>query len=95
MLPTGDFGDLNEEEDYPEQNVQATYAKASIPGVDSHPLGQNLCLPKLCLLLLKCHCNFWEIMYPVSCLQSKVHVFKLGLMDLHCFSLKLSTRLTW
>jgi hypothetical protein len=28
MLPTGDYSDSGEEEDYPEQNVQATYAKA-------------------------------------------------------------------
>jgi hypothetical protein len=28
MLPTGDYGDSEEEEAYPEQNVQATYAKA-------------------------------------------------------------------
>ena len=27
MLPTGDYSDLEEEEDYPEQNVRATYAK--------------------------------------------------------------------
>jgi hypothetical protein len=28
MLPTGDYCDSEEEEDYPEQNVQAIYAKA-------------------------------------------------------------------
>jgi hypothetical protein len=28
MLPTGDCSDSEEEEDYPEQNVRATYAKA-------------------------------------------------------------------
>jgi hypothetical protein len=28
MLPTGDYSDSEEEEDYPEQNVRATYAKA-------------------------------------------------------------------
>jgi hypothetical protein len=28
MLPTGDYSDSEEEEDYPEQNVRATYVKA-------------------------------------------------------------------
>jgi hypothetical protein len=28
MLPTGDYTDSKEEDDYPEQNVRAAYAKA-------------------------------------------------------------------
>ncbi len=29
LLPTGDISDSDDEEDYPEQNVRATYAKAN------------------------------------------------------------------
>ncbi len=39
MLPTGDYSDSEEEEDYPEQNIKATYAKAKFACIQ--PIIQN------------------------------------------------------
>jgi hypothetical protein len=47
MLPTGEISDSDEEEDYPEQNVKATYAKALSCLIVFHL--QMLCIPNFVL----------------------------------------------
>jgi hypothetical protein len=42
MLPTGDHSDSEEGEDYPEQNVRATYAKAKIACIQPIIQRQNV-----------------------------------------------------